>query len=369
MKTKEIAVSAATLRSWLEEERPVIVLDVRPQDQRAEWSIPGSIHIDVYEKLKQHQSDALDGLDLPKNTPLVTVCAVGKTSEIAAVLMRQKGYEVYSLAGGMKAWSLSWNTAALKDEDLSILQIRRTGKGCLSYILASGNEAIVLDASLDAEVYMDLARKNGWNIKYVLDTHIHADHLSRTAELAKNAGALLFMPDQNKLQFSFNKIKDGDILSFGSSQLKAIHTPGHTLDSTTYFIDKKYLITGDTLFVDGVGRPDLKTDAEQAKNRAYMLYDSLQQLMQFNKDVIVLPGHISQPIPFDGKIISATLETIKKNLSSIALSKEAFTIQILAKLPPTPPNYLTVTEINLTGKIQGVDAIELEAGANRCAIS
>lgn len=369
MKAKENSINAATLRNWLAEEKTLVVLDVRPPEQRAEWSIPTSIHFDAYEKLKQNQSDALDNIDLPKNVPVVTVCAAGKTSEIAAELLEQKGYEVYSLQGGMKAWSLSWNTAELKDKDLTILQIRRTGKGCLSYLIASGNEAIVIDASLDINVYMDLAKKNGWEVKYVLDTHIHADHLSRTPELAKNTGALLFMPDQDKLQYSFNKFTDGDILSFGSSQLKAVHTPGHTLDSTTYSINEKYLITGDTLFVDGVGRPDLKADAELAKYRASILYDSIQKLMSLNKESVVLPGHISQPIPFDGKIIGATLEEIKKKVSSIALSKEEFVKQILAKIPPTPPNYLAVTEINLTGNIKGVNAIEIEAGANRCAIS
>ena len=369
MKTKEISINAATLRNWLEEEKPVVVLDVRPTEQRAEWAIPGSMHIDAYDKLKQHQSDALDGIDLPKNVPVVTVCAAGKTSEIAAEFLKNKGYEVYSLQGGMKAWSLSWNVAALKEADLTIIQIRRTGKGCLSYLIASGNEAVVIDASLDIAVYMDLAKKNGWEIKYVMDTHTHADHLSRTPELAKDTGAMLFMPDQDKLQFRSNKITDGDILSFGSSNLKAVHTPGHTLDSTTYFIDEKYLITGDTLFVDGVGRPDLKADVKQANFRASILYDSIQQLMQLNKEALVLPGHISQSIPFDGEIIAATLEEIKDKVSSIALSKEDFVKKILSKIPPTPPNYLAVTEINLTGNIQGVDAIEMEAGANRCAIS
>lgn len=369
MKTKENSINAATLRNWLEEQKPVVVLDVRPQEQRAEWAIPNSIHIDAYERLKQGKTDALDTIDLPKNTPVVTVCAAGKTSEIAAELLEQKGYEVYSLQGGMKAWTLSWNTAKLKDQSLTIIQIRRTGKGCLSYIIASGDEAIVIDASLDVDVYSDLAKKNGWNIKYVLDTHIHADHLSRTPELAKITRATLFMPDQDKLQYDFSKITDGDILSFGSSKLQAVSTPGHTLDSTTYFINGKYIITGDTLFVDGVGRPDLKADAEQAKKRASILYDSLQKLMRLHKESVVLPGHISQPIPFDGKIIATKLEEIKKNVSSIALSKEDFINKILSKIPPTPPNYLAVTQVNLTGKIQDVDAIEMEAGANRCAIS
>lgn len=159
MKTKELTVSAATLRRWLEEDKPVVVLDVRPQDQRAEWFIPGSIHIDAYDQIKQHHTTALDVLAISKKVPVVTVCAAGKTSEIAAAILNQKGYEVYSLEGGMKAWSLSWNTAVLRDGGLNIIQIRRTGKGCLSYLIASENEALVIDASVDTEVYASRQEK------------------------------------------------------------------------------------------------------------------------------------------------------------------------------------------------------------------
>ncbi|CAN5598780.1 rhodanese-like domain-containing protein [soil metagenome] len=368
METKDISITVETLRNWLDEAKAVMILDVRPKEQREEWFIPKSVHYDVYDKLKQHHPNTFYGIDLPKNIPIVTVCAAGKTSEIAAELLEKKGHEVYSLEGGMKAWTLSWNTAKLKDGDLNIIQIRRTGKGCLSYMVASGSEVIVIDASVDIDVYRNIAREHGWEIKYVLDTHIHADHLSRSPELARNTGAKIFMPDQEMVKFKFKKIMDGDILQFGSSKLEAIHTPGHTLDSTTYFLNKKYLFTGDTLFIDGVGRPDLKADEDQARKRSSMLYDSLHKLSQLSEGSIVFPGHISRPVPFDKQIISSSIAEIKRNVNSLKLKKEDFIKNILSKIPPTPPNYLTVTEINLSGDIKNIDPKEIEAGANRCAI-
>src|ERR1051326_7958513 len=100
-----------TLRTWLEEGRPVTILDVRPAAERAEWAIPGSLHVDAYDALNAHDPAALAAIDVPSDQPVVTVCAAGKTSQIAAEQLAARGVEVMSLEGGMKAWSLAWNTA------------------------------------------------------------------------------------------------------------------------------------------------------------------------------------------------------------------------------------------------------------------
>lgn len=362
-------IDAETLRLWLEEEKPVFVLDVRPKEQREEWQIPGSAYVDAYIRLNEGDPTVLDEVSIPDNAKVVTVCAAGRTSQLAADALRKKGIEAYSLDGGMKGWSLSWNTAEITDKDLKIIQVRRTGKGCLSYLLGSGNEAIVVDASLDVSIYQKLAEENGWKIKYVLDTHIHADHLSRSLALAQLSGASLYMPDQDKLKYEYLAIKDADELTFGDSMLKAFHTPGHTLDSTTYIINGKYLLTGDTLFTDGVGRPDLKANEDEAAKRASILYRSLSKLVDLNANNIVLPGHISKPVPFDHQMISASLKEIKERVTTLSLTEGEFVKTILSKIPPTPPNYLKVVELNLVGDLKSVDPKDVEAGANRCAIS
>ena len=126
---------------------------------------------------------------------------------------------------------------------------------------------------LPPEVYQDLAVQHGWTITHVLDTHVHADHLSRSRLLAEATGATLHVPEQDRVTYSFTPVRDGDILDIGSSRLVALRTPGHTLESTSYLLDGKALFTGDTLFLAGVGRPDLEASPEAGtRARARLLH-------------------------------------------------------------------------------------------------
>ena len=105
------SIDVESLRKMLERGETVTVLDVRPEDQRAEWRIPGSIHLDAYEALKAKDPSAMERADLPGRLPVVTICGAGKTSAIAADQLRERGLQAVSLDGDMKAWSLAWNTA------------------------------------------------------------------------------------------------------------------------------------------------------------------------------------------------------------------------------------------------------------------
>src|SRR5579863_8184261 len=196
-------VDVETLQSWLTSGRPVTVLDIRTPEDRGQWFIPGSIHVNAYDALKGGDSQALKGVELPKDRPVVTICNAGKASQLAAEQLHERGLEASSLTGGMKAWSLAWNMAETELEKATVLQVRRTGKGCLSYIVGSASEAVVIDASVEADVYLRLAAERGWTIRYVLDTHVHADHLSRSRALAQAAGATLLLPAQNRTSFAF----------------------------------------------------------------------------------------------------------------------------------------------------------------------
>ena len=130
----------------------------------------------------------------------------------------------------MKAWSLAWNAAdvPLADPSVRVIQVRRTGKGCLSYIVGSDGEAAVIDPSVTSDVYLDIAQRHRWSIRYVLDTHVHADHLSRARELARQTGATLLLPPQDRARFAFTPIADGERIRVGNATLRALHTPGHT---------------------------------------------------------------------------------------------------------------------------------------------
>jgi glyoxylase-like metal-dependent hydrolase (beta-lactamase superfamily II) len=363
-------VDAETLSKWLAEGKPVTVLDVRSGADRAQWSIPGSLHIDAYAALKEGRPDALDRFAIPVDRPIVTVCNRGKVSQIAAEILEAKGADALSLDGGMQTWSLAWNTAevTIPLRDTRVVQVRRTGKGCLSYLLGSGESAVVIDASLEPKIYVELARSRGWRIHYVVDTHVHADHLSRSRALSELTGATLLLPAQRRVQFDFKPLSDSDAIEIGSVRLKTLRTPGHTTESSCYLLDNACLFTGDTLFLAAVGRPDLHADEREARERARLLFRSLAGLRTLPSELLVLPGHTSEPVPFDGIPLTASLEQVFSRLGDWLVSEDAFVARLLARLPATPSNYQQIIELNERGASVGADVTELEAGANRCAV-
>lgn len=364
-------IDVETLQSWLEHKRDVVVLDVRSDEDREQWSIPGSTHVNAYNELKAGRPGPLAELRLPPGIPVVTVCNLGRMAAVAAENLGNRGNDVFVLQGGMQAWSLAWNTAevTVNSESARILQVRRTGKGCLSYVIASAGVAAVIDPSLPPEVYIGLARERGWRIASVLDTHIHADHLSRARALADQSAARLLLPQQNRVHYAYTPIQDRDVISIGSAQLVAIHTPGHTLEATSYLLNNGALFTGDTLFLAGVGRPDLSAEPEEARRRAHLLFGSLVQLRALRADVLLLPGHTGQPIAFDHVPLTAPIGPVLMQLRDWLSSEQEFVERVMARIPPTPANYTRIVELNEAGTPPPVDLIELEAGANRCAVA
>jgi len=365
------SIDVESLRDMLERGEPVTVLDVRPEDQRTEWQIPGSVHFDAYEALKAKDPSAMEGVDLPERLPVVTVCGAGKTSAIASEQLRDRGIQAVSLEGGMKAWSLAWNSAEVEvpGTEARVVQVRRTGKGCLSYILESEGEVVVIDAALEPEVYLKIAADRGWKVIGVLETHIHADHLSRSRRLAEQSGSTLYLPEQDRVSFAFTPVRDKDVLEVGAARLKAIRTPGHTPESTSCLLDDQALFTGDTLFVDGVGRPDLEASSEEKRRRAQALYHSLRHLLGLPPKTLILPGHTSEPVGFDEELISGTIVQVSDGIESLGASEDTFVNRILEQLPPAPSNHNRIVKLNEAGGLPEEELTELEAGANRCAAS
>lgn len=365
----EKLMTAETLQEKLNKKEPVFILDVRPSDQRQEWRIAESVHIDAYKQLNAGDETALDKVDVPPNATVVTVCAAGRTSLLAAELLRKKGIRAHSLAGGMKAWNYAWNLAEVSlPNEVKIIQVRRPAKGVLSYVVGSQREAVVIDAALDPEVYLDLARQNGWTVKYALDTHIHADYVSRSRDLVNASGAKHALIDKANVDFQFVPMSDGHKITFGSTTLQIIHTPGHTWDSATYKLDDYAFFTGDTLFIDGFGRPDLKAGQSESIEKANSLYKSINMLLSENPLILVLPAHTSNAIEFDNKIIGDTIKNVKERIARIKLSQAEFVDYVLSRVPPTPPNYLAIAAINKNGLYDVQQLADLEAGGNHCAI-
>lgn len=367
-------VTADSLREMLDRGEDVAVLDIRPDEDFEEWHIPGSRHVGGYEALKEGTSDPLADLSVPDDRPVVTVCGSGRTSRLAAERLRQRGVDARSLRGGMRAWTFAWNAAriALPDHVAKVIQLRRTGKGCLSYLIASEGEAVIVDPSLAPGIYIDEARRRGWRIVAVLDTHLHADHLSRARLLSRSTEAPAYLPrgTREAADAEVPSLGEGDSVEFGRAVLHALHTPGHTPESLTYGLGDAALFTGDTLFTDGVGRPDLEAAPDEARRKARQLHRSLHRLFDLPSDAVVLPGHTSRPVAFDGSPVAARLADVRSEVDATEKSEADFVRQVLARVPPAPPNHEEIVDRNRSGRWPEDEGavVELEAGANRCAV-
>jgi hydroxyacylglutathione hydrolase len=232
---------------------------------------------------------------------------------------------------------------------------------CLSeaaYFIASDGEAAVVDPLRDIDEYLKLAEEHQVKIKYIFETHFHADFVSGHLDLAKATGATIVYGPLTNAAFNFHLAKDGEEFSIGHLKIKVLHTPGHTLESTCYLLldeeEKEYCVfTGDTLFVGDVGRPDLFSGSLTKEDLAAMMYDSLNNKIKTLPDhVIVYPAH--GPGSACGKNLGKeTFSTIgTQKASNYALkeqTKEEFIKEVTTGLN-TPPAYFPVNaQINSTG--------------------
>ena len=195
-----------------------------------------------------------------------------------------------------------------------------------------------------------------------------ATGMNDAMELARQTGATLRLPAQHRARFTFTPIAEGESIRLGPATLRALATPGHTQESMSYVLNDAAVFTGDTLFTNGVGRPDLHADPDAARHRAHTLFASLTRLQQLPSDLLVLPAHTSEPIAFDGRAVVARLDDVATWLSGWMVSESAFVERLTANLPPTPPNFVRIVELNEAGEFPTGDPTDLEAGANRCAV-
>lgn len=255
--------------------------------------------------------------------------------------------------------------------------IKQLYTDCLSeaaYFIASEGEAAVIDPLRDVDAYLKMADKQGVRIKYIFETHFHADFVSGHLELAEKTGAPIVYGPGTKTNFSIHEAADGEIFSIGKLQLKAIHTPGHTLESTSYLLHDESgkpnaIFTGDTLFVGDVGRPDLFSGNMTKEDLAGILYDTLQQKIKtLNDDVLVYPAH--GPGSACGKNLGKeTFSTIGAqkagNYALQEMTKEDF-IKTVTEGLNTPPAYFP---INARINREGYDALDKVMGTAMTALS
>jgi glyoxylase-like metal-dependent hydrolase (beta-lactamase superfamily II) len=370
------SISAKGLAEKVLSKQKVFIVDVRNTDAFDDWKVEGR-NVDIinapFTEIREKGIDPF--LDrLPKNQEIHVICAKGNSSKKAAEVIINAGYtDVYSVEGGMSAWSEHLEPIKIGDlkEGGTLHQFVRIGKGCLSYMIQSNGEAAIIDSARITKPYQDVLSANNVKLTHVLDTHLHADHISGGRELAENTDAEYFLPpkDAEEVQFSYNPVNDGDQYKVGKSEIKAVYSPGHTIGSTSYIIDDQYILTGDILFIDSIGRPDLAGKAEDwVGDLRTTLYKRYKELAD---DLIVLPAHYMgiEEMNEDGSV-STKLGTLYQENHGLNIdNEEEFRKTVSENLPPQPNSYEEIRKTNM-GKENPAEEkqTEMETGPNRCAV-
>ncbi|MCY9667543.1 MBL fold metallo-hydrolase [Paenibacillus alginolyticus] len=355
----------------------LFILDVRNESDFNDWKIEGErievINIPYFELL-DGMDPALDKISNGKK--VLVVCAKeGSSKFIAEQIVEAGRSNVFYLEGGMKSWSEHLEPIKIGDlkDGGSIYQFVRIGKGCLSYMVISNGEAAMVDTLRMTEVFENFAKENQLQIKHTIDTHLHADHISGGRTLAEKVGATYWLPpkDAEEVVFNYSKLDEGHVITVGNTKIniQPVYSPGHTIGSTSLIIDDQYLLTGDILFIESIGRPDLAGKAEDwvgdLRNTLYNRYKEL------SNDLIVLPAHFGKVSELgDGGKVSARLGDLYQKNPGLNIQDEAqFRRTVTENLPPQPNAYQEIRQTNM-GKIQPTDdeQREMEIGPNRCAV-
>jgi len=241
------------------------------------------------------------------------------------------------------------------------MYIEQLYTNCLAeaaYYIESDGEAAIIDPIRETEPYLELAAKRGATIKYIFETHFHADFVSGHIDLSKKTGAVIIYGPMAETKYEVVNAKDGEIFSLGKLKIKTLHTPGHTPESSCYLLlDEKgkehSVFTGDTLFVGDVGRPDLLDGKMSSEELASMLYDSLNtKIKTLPDEVIVYPAHGagSSCGKNIGKETFSTIGEQKKfNYALKALTREQFIKEVTDGILPPPHYFFEDARINKDG--------------------
>lgn len=395
MPAPDTSVSPAKVWESLLHGAPLFILDVRNADEFERWRVEGPhsvpmLNLPYYALLDLDADDDVAAAvtrgihaqlmdKLPRDRQILAVCAEGNTSAYVAEGLRRAGFEAMNLEGGMEAWGdFYYSRAVESNAPFSLYQVVRPARGCLSHVLVSAHRAVVFDPARHVEHYRELADSHGATIEAVLDTHLHADHLSGGPALGRQAHVpyhlhpydAIHPTDLVPARIDYRPLEAGQTLRCGETGIKVLHFPGHTLGMVAFLVDERFLLSGDSLFLTSIARPDL---GGRADAWAPLLYASLMRMAALPDATVVLPAHFSDMAAGDDEgVYRATLGELKRRnpgLLKLAEGEAAFLAHVLASLPEFPEAYVEIKRAN--AGLVDVDerrAQELELGKNICAL-
>lgn len=363
---------------------PVLLLDVRNEDEVRAWKFEAARPIEtVYVPYFDFIEDEAGSVArVPRGRDVVVLCAQGGSSEMVAGMLADAGIPARNVRGGMVAYGehLEPVTVPLDADEaarFTLWQVNRRGKGCLSYVVGSNGDAVVVDPMKNAGWFEAFAAARGLRIIHVLDTHIHADHVSGGPALAGMLGVPYSVSagEGFELRQPAVELKDGQVITVGGDsgvtiEVRAMKTPGHTPGSTSYLVGGRYLLTGDTVFVAGVGRPDLGGHVDEWGRTLFTTLT--ERLAPLGDDVLVLPAHYAGAREIGaGGIVSGRLGALRATVPELQFrTADEFVASVRAAVKDPPPAYAEIIKVNLGLSSAPLEQMtEWELGKNECAAS
>lgn len=370
--------SAADLYKALIERQDMTVLDVRNKIDFGRFSIESPYQFNLlnvsYFDFMEIEEECV--AKVPQDKPVRVVCAQEGSARFVAEILEKHGFtDIGYLEGGIKSWGNLLVPVLLNPgQNYQLYQFIRPGKASCSYGLIEDGAFLVFDPSRDHQFYLDFAQQKNCRLMKTCETHLQADYIAGSRKLAELSGAE-FLANENDFKdarFNYTKLADEQELSLSPSGVRVhcMFTPGHTPGSTSYVIDDKYIVSGDTVFIHSVGRPDLGGQVDAWSDT---LFETLQKIKSLDETLTVLPGHYMEweEANKDLAFAASLKETINYNKAIYSIdNKPDFLKFIKDNMRVQPEEYATIRLIN--ANIEQVDddkAEELDLGKNECAAS
>ncbi|MFZ5798150.1 MAG: MBL fold metallo-hydrolase [Desulfobulbaceae bacterium] len=370
--------TARDLFDWLVAREEIVIVDVRNHEDFARFKVespyPFSLLNIPYFDFMESEEECL--AQLPPGARIRIVCAKEASARYVAEIVHRGGFaDVGFLQGGINSWGNLLVPRQLPTPDhYQLYQFIRPGKASCSYGLLAGGEMMLFDPSRNVDFYLNFAGARGATIVKTFETHLQADYIAGSRMIAERCGAEFFAnpADFSDANFRYHALADGGAYGFPGAgpTVRALFTPGHTPGSTSFLIDEKFLLSGDTVFIRSVGRPDLGGKAEEW---ARLLFTTIGVVKKLDPALIVLPGHFIDWDEADSRLTFACGlgEAIARNRAIYDIeSTEDFVAFIRANMRPQPEEYARIRRLNANLEQASEDEQNtLDIGKNECAAS
>lgn len=384
--TPPAALTMQEIYDRLVDKNDLFIVDVRNEEEFNTWHIETAkgaeiVNVPYFNFLEEEEESVAK---VPTDKDVIVVCAKEGSSAFVADILHQRGIHADYLAGGMKTWGDLYIFRTVQEtDDWQVYQVDRVARGCLSHIFISRGEALIIDPLRHTEKYTEFLKEKGATIKLLLDTHAHADHISGGPDLAEETEAPYYLHPYDGIhpfdilppKLSYNMLADGDEFTVGGFTVKSIHSPGHTLGQVTFLVTaesgEQFFCSGDTVFLDSFGRPDL---GGQGEKWAPIVYDTLFNIIKnaVSEDATLLPGHYANASEAnaDGLFAQRMGDMWQQNSAMQHNEANDFIQYVLSHLPTMPEQYIEIKRVN-AGLVEPDEEgmSELELGKNICALS